>query len=151
ATHEFARSDTVPTADTTTLGLSEKGTQTFTLTASSAAGSRQRSVEVQVGGVPSVVLLASAPLYDGSQPVALLWNSQNADGGLVLYEVRPDGQQAALFEVPEDQRESGSIEVEPERDTTHVLVADNGTNRTARAEVRVMIGPPLVVSFEADP
>ena len=149
-TNEFDLSDKDPNADSITLVLSEKGTQTFTLTASSA-GSRQRSVEVQVGGVPSVVLLASAPLYDGSQPVALLWNSQNADGGLVLYEVRPDGQQAALFEVPEDQRESGSIEVEPERDTTHVLVADNGTNRTARAEVRVMIGPPLVVSFEADP
>lgn len=144
-------SDRNPTADSKSFVLNDVGTYEFTLTATSVNGSRSLSTEVRVVGQPTVTLAASSEEYDGIQPVALSWTSENADGGLVLYEVGAGGQLVELFDVPEAERASGSFEVEPNQMTTYRIVADNGAGSTASAEVVVDIGPPVITSFEADP
>jgi hypothetical protein len=144
-------SDRNPNADGKSFVLSDEGTYEFTLTATSVNGSRQKSAEVRVVGRPSVTLLASSPEYDGIDPVTLSWTSENAHAGLVLYEVSPGGQLVELYEVPEAERASGSFDVEPSRDTTYRIVADNGVGSTASAQVVVSIGPPVILSFEANP
>src|SRR5690606_31970349 len=124
-------SDRNPTADSKSFVLNDVGTYEFTLTATSVNGSRSLSTEVRVVGQPTVTLAASSEEYDGIQPVALSWTSENADGGLVLYEVGAGGQLVELFDVPEAERASGSFEVEPNQMTTYRIVADNGAGSTA--------------------
>lgn len=131
--------------------LEEVGTHTFTLTASSANGARSSSVDVEVFGLPAVSLTSSATVYEGEDPITLSWTSEHATGGLVLYEVGDGGQLVEIYEVPEGERASGSYDLEPTDDTTYRLVATNGLGSTAHDEVSVTIGPPVILSFTADP
>lgn len=152
-TNEYDLSGKDPLGDSTTVVLSETGTYEFTLTAQSANGSHQKTVEVRVVDRPQVTLNATPSVYDGVTPVTLSWTSENADGGLVLYEVSAGGQLIELYDVPETERASGSYEVEPTGNTTYRIVADNGYGMTAMAEVEVEVetGAPVILSFEADP
>jgi len=150
-TNTYDLSGKDPLADSTTVVLSEAGTYEFTLTAQSANGSHQKSVEVRVVQRPTVTLTATPSVYDGVSPVTLSWTSKNADGGLVLYELSDGGQLIELYDVPEAERASGAYAVEPARSTTYRIVADNGAGDSAMAEVEVGIGPPAILSFDVDP
>lgn len=137
--------------DRLTLTLERPGIHSFTLKAWSEIGEDERTAEVVVDDTPSVTLTASTAEYDGREPVTLSWTSRNARGGLWLYEVLEGGERQLVYEVPADERASGSYEVEPERDATYVIVADNGLGLTAEAKVEVGIGLPAILRFEAEP
>src|SRR5690606_34699348 len=122
----FDISDKQVDQDSKSFELDSEGTYEFTLTASSATGARQETVEVQVIGTPTATLTSSAPEYDGITPVTLSWTSTNADGGLTLYRIAPGKPPVPILQVEEDERASGSFDVEPTDDMTYRIVADTG-------------------------
>lgn len=150
-TEDYDISDRDPLADSKSFVLDTPGSYEFILTATSANGSRFKSTVVEVVGLPSVELSSSAAVYEGTAPVTLSWTTMYSEGALVLYEVAEGGQLLEIYEVPEDERASGSFEVEPTKDSTYRLVADNGFGSTASDELSLSIGPPVILSLEADP
>ncbi|HWV37097.1 MAG TPA: hypothetical protein VN033_01325 [Vulgatibacter sp.] len=141
---------------TTTLTFTEPGTFELTLTATTDHPSSlpaEESREVQIFGVPEVMLTASTLLFDDSveDEVILSWTSSHA-ATLVLYEVPDDGSDPiVILSVPADERESGSFAVVPTQKTRYRLVATNGNGTARPSEEVVDVAPTAILSFDVQP
>lgn len=146
-------SDANPNQGSKSFAIQNLGELTFTLTASTAAGTKTATHSATVHGAPQVTLSATPTVYDSTVPVTLSWTSEHAEGSLAIFRLDAQGQpiQPPIHTVPEAERDAGSFDIHPTENSTYRIVATNGIGATATAEASVTMAPPTILSFEAIP
>ena len=116
-----------PHEDFRTFVLTNPGQRQFVLSATTSMGTKTKTYTVYVNPTVSVSLSASPQAADLENPVTLSWTSENADAGLLLLEMNDDGTlQDVLWELPEEDRASGSFQVYRAKPTTYRLRVPGG-------------------------
>jgi len=131
------------------------GKQLFRLEASTShplSLPAEATVELDVFGVPEASLTASHAVFDElkDEAVVFTWTSRNADT-LVLHRLPREGEPTVLYEIPELERSAGSLSYVPTTDATYRLVATNGAGASHQEERDVLLAPPRILSFQAEP
>lgn len=152
-TEEFDLSDADPNQGSKSIPITRVGDHLFTFRASTAAGTKEATVQATVHGVPEASLVAAPSAYDATVPVTLTWTSANADTSLKLYLLDESGTpiEPPLYEVPEEERAAGSFEIHPERASVYRIVAENAAGAKGSADASVTIAPPTILNFDAMP
>lgn len=124
----------------------------------------RRTITVEVKNTPTGPLIlsfvASPAEVDENQPTTLAWSTVNATSVRIL------DAQGATIPLGGAGAASGSVEVEPEGDTSYVLVAENGAEEVERtlfvkvrgsprtqlsvSPTRVEVGQPVTLTWAAE-